>query len=120
MSVYSYSFFETTFILCLPSLGKFQIMHVLVTSQVLHPIIKVLAFKVKEHAVQSRRRMQQLAFNTKGNGPILIIKRGSFTPFLLVEKKQHDIKLSSDLLLTFRVKLVNEGRLNFSDAKQTL
>lgn len=56
-------------------------MHVLVTSQVLHPVIKVLSFKVKEHAVQSRQRVQPPAFNTKGNGTILIIKSGSFTPF---------------------------------------
>lgn len=56
-------------------------MHVLVTSQVLHPVIKVLAFKVKEHAVQSRHRVQHPAFNTKGKGTMLIIKGGSFTPF---------------------------------------
>lgn len=71
---------------CLPSLGKFQIMHVLVTCQVLHPVIKVLAFKVTEHAVQSRHRVQQPAFNTKGNGTILIIKGDSFTPFYWCKK----------------------------------
>lgn len=95
-------------------------MHVLVTSQVLHPVIKVLSFKVKEHAVQSRQRVQPPAFNTKREWHHIDHKRWFFHSFLLVEKNQHNIKLSSDLLLTFPVKLVNERRLNFSDAKQTL
>lgn len=61
-------------------------MHVLVTSQVLHPVIKVLFFKVTEHAVQSRHKVQLTAFSTKGNGTILIIKRWLSHSFLLGKK----------------------------------
>lgn len=104
---------------CLPCLNKCQIMHVLVTSQVLHPVIKVLVFKVTEHAVQSRHKEQQRAFSTKENDTILIIKGGSLTPFYW-GKNQHNIVFSSNLLLTFPVELVNERRLNSSDAKQML
>lgn len=65
-------------------------MHVLVTSQVLHPVIKVLFFKITEHAVWSQHRVQQTAFSTKANDTILIKKRWFFHSFLLgIKTTQH-------------------------------
>lgn len=91
-------------------------MHVLATSQDLHPVVKALFLEVTEHAVQSRHRVLGTAFSTKGNITVLIIIGGS----LCFTGEKNNIMLFSNLLLAFPVELVNERKLNFSDAKQIL